>query len=256
MNIDPKILAGAAILGGGALYWWVSSDVVENTIAETNQARWEAYSADMNQKLDDRRDRIMEELKSATGESRERLVEQLTTLNGTQYTHDRYSDQMEKALASGDLDNKSIWGPSLKDQANTVMSSLKTLPPPLQKTGGYAQSIYQTRSDTISYMDPVLADQQNKIRDQYARAQTSNTAASLEATMDPRQLQEIQRKNDRELNKTKKYQEQADAYQTQYNAALNSGAYNQTLPKPAQYYRNQAAAPSTTSPWAQKFGFK
>ena len=62
--MDPKIIAGAIILGGGGLLYFLSSGEVD-TIQDQNKAKWEEYSAEVNTKIDDRTQSLMNELANA-----------------------------------------------------------------------------------------------------------------------------------------------------------------------------------------------
>ena len=234
MNIDPKYLAGAAILGGGALYFYMGRNAVaELDYGEKNRADWATYDANMTANLENQRDKLMEEIANADEHSKPRLLEKLNVLNQATYDHERYSTKIEGLLATGNFEDKSLWTPS-KEDTFAAQSKVYDQFNVLKATPQYEN--LQKNIELTKSVDPFLSAQQGAVSQRYGRAQTDLTMINNTTYADPREQEQARQKAQRELDKVQKYQQDVDAMNAEYNAAVTNGT---TLPGWAQYQRNQ-----------------
>lgn len=251
--MDPKILAGAAILGGGGLLYFLSNRAVEGgpmtpeERQEMNKEKWTNYSEEMQGKIADKETKLWNELSIADPKEKEQLINQLEQNHVQQYQLNQQNANMTSYFNSGGGTGGALFGPSKQDTFAQVQKSPALALAVYKTTGTY--DALKNQATTEKYMNPIFSDEYNKIWKREAEAQTHLDLLTKNAdpTLDPKKAAQMRTKYQQELDKMQRQQAELDARKKAYDDALAAGAYNKTIPQVAQYQRNQAAGKTQAS---------
>jgi hypothetical protein len=259
--MDPKIIVGAVLLGGGVLYYFVTKDAPESTnkidYGQVNRDNWKAFEDNRQTVQTKEKDDILAQIAGADDHTLPKMEDKLTAINKGQFQSNQFATQVGTALAAGTYDNKALFAPSEVTQKQQAVNQLNSLPFGLSVFAQDKTTTLQNQVNAETSMDSIFNRQENDISDRAGRAQTQIDMANILSYSDPRQRDQELQKGQRELDKALKSQQELEKQQQSFQQNLDAGKYDTVLPPQAQYERNKAAAPTTTqSPWFKKFGVK